>query len=543
MDYGNSEGMTVRKQEEMSMRRKNVYLSAIVAAVLMLQTPILVSADDGTDDQMGSYDRSADDLEEGDWLIDGDVTITDDQWSSTDPENTTGEEGLKSVGAEAGKTTLVNGNVSSSVTYKEDDSPAAVDATDSTVIVNGNVSSENTGAVWVGSNGSVQVNGNASSGQCDGSTVGIGQGGGRVEVSGDVSNTGTGSGIWADSSGATVYVGGSIATQQGVGIGIAADQTAAVEVQGSVDLSSDGEAICTNSGSDVVVGQDVTGTIRIDLDSSGSSGRVVVLGTVRGNGSEASALVLNVGGKKDKESIIDAMPDIVVGKLEGDPLWYADLDDVPQGYEVDPDVMEAIFKEIAYHITVQETVNGSIDVEGAERYDGKWLVAKEGTDLSITVSVNDGYELIGVSGGSASVTRNADGTYTITVPRGGGVDISAIIRAIKKAGGSSPVVAVSSGYEIAQQSFQESIIKQIEKLPATGGTIEIDMKEYISFNKKTLEALAKRPDADVLVTYSWMGKKYRIRIPAGYDMLSLLDANGYCGCLYLNAVFGQELIE
>lgn len=68
------------------------------------------------------------------------------------------------------------------------------------------------------------------------------------------------------------------------------------------------------------------------------------------------------------------------------------------------------------------------------------------------------------------------------------------------------------------------------------------MKDCISFNKKTFEALSKRNDVDIEVVYMWQGKKYRVVIPAGYDILSLLDKNGYCGCLYLNSIFGSTEI-
>lgn len=148
-----------------------------------------------------------------------------------------------------------------------------------------------------------------------------------------------------------------------------------------------------------------------------------------------------------------------------------------------------------------------------------------------------------------SVVKNADGTYTVVVQRGKGIDINAVISAIVKAhqessainSGSSDSVAsviVVPAYAAAQKQFQTAIASQLKTLPA-GGTLTLDMKDCISFNKKTFGILAQRKDVDIQIIYTWKGKKYLVVIPAGYDILSLLDANGYCGCLYLNSVFGS----
>jgi hypothetical protein len=58
-----------------------------------------------------------------------------------------------------------------------------------------------------------------------------------------------------------------------------------------------------------------------------------------------------------------------------------------------------------------------------------------------------------------------------------------------------------------------------------------------------MEEIAARPDTAVSVTYVYKGKKYKTVIPAGYPVLDLLDENGYCGFLYLNLIFGSELVE
>ena len=136
------------------------------------------------------------------------------------------------------------------------------------------------------------------------------------------------------------------------------------------------------------------------------------------------------------------------------------------------------------------------------------------------------------------------------------IDINAVISAIEKAqkdisgsGGnnsnssnsssnSAAAEVVIPAYAVVQKQFQTVIAVQLRALPA-GGTLTLDMKDYISFNRKTFEILSKRKDVDIKIIYTWKGKRYAVVIPAGYDILSLLDANGYCGCLYLNSIFGS----
>ena len=78
---------------------------------------------------------------------------------------------------------------------------------------------------------------------------------------------------------------------------------------------------------------------------------------------------------------------------------------------------------------------------------------------------------------------------------------------------------------------------------APGGNCVVELEDFVSFNRKTLEALAKRPDVSMTVIYKWNGVKYKVTIPAGYNVLDLLNEDGYCGCLYLNAIFGSEVVE
>ena len=54
-----------------------------------------------------------------------------------------------------------------------------------------------------------------------------------------------------------------------------------------------------------------------------------------------------------------------------------------------------------------------------------------------------------------------------------------------------------------------------------------------------MEALAARADLTLEVTFPVNHEKTTVVVPAGYDHMSLLDENGYCGFLYLASVFNK----
>lgn len=528
------------------MRRRKIYLAAILAAVMALQMPVMAFAEGETTAETGGENNAGDDsTDDGpaeNWDINGDVTITDDSSTSTDTDNPTlnetGEDSLKTLGAYGGQTVTVNGDVASSTSVNsatDDDgnqySPVAVETigNGSSLVVNGDVSSANTGAIWADEKGTVKVTGNVTSNAEEEPAIAIGENGGTVNVGGDVT---------ADS-----------------GIGISVDGNGTVKVDGSVSTIGNNPAIMTNNSSSITVGKDVSGDtgIVIEIDNSDGNGKVEVLGTVKSTVDNHSVITIETD-KTDKDELITALPTIIVGGLEGaagspeDYLWISSEEDIDEA--VVGEVYEAVFNQMLYYIAQDKFANASLNVSGADRYANGWT-SKEGNSLTVTIKTADGYEVSSVSG--ASVVRNADGTYTVVVQRGKGIDINAVISAIEKAqkdisgsssnsnsssSNSAAATVVIPAYAAVQKQFQTVIAVQLRALPA-GGTLTLDMKDYISFNRKTFEILSQRKDVDIKIIYTWKGKRYAVVIPAGYDILSLLDANGYCGCLYLNSIFGS----
>lgn len=183
--------------------------------------------------------------------------------------------------------------------------------------------------------------------------------------------------------------------------------------------------------------------------------------------------------------------------------------------------------------------------------------------MTFSVVANDGYEVDSVSAGDEiiPVIKNDNGTYSVTVPRGGGVNISAIFKSIKQDSTPDPkptpepsptpgssimsvteetevVVIPQSWYSTKQQEFQQVV----NTIPQSGVCI-MEADDLISFNRKTFEAFSRRSDITYVIIYKWNGNTYQTVIPAGYPIMDLLNEDGYCGCLYLNSVFGSTLID
>ncbi|MBQ7469054.1 MAG: hypothetical protein IJS76_01425 [Pseudobutyrivibrio sp.] len=85
--------------------------------------------------------------------------------------------------------------------------------------------------------------------------------------------------------------------------------------------------------------------------------------------------------------------------------------------------------------------------------------------------------------------------------------------------------------------YRESVVQNVATAPASGAfNIETDRVSY--FDTNMINAIAARPDIDVNVVFMYNGKKMKVTIPAGYDVKTLLDSNGYCGFLRLMSILG-----
>ena len=401
------------------------------------------------------------------------------------------------------------------------------------------------------SNGEVTVKGNV---EVDGiGSIGIKAAQGEVTVNGNVKASGTKSnsgdetvGISASSS--KVNVKGDV-TSDGKGIHIIKSGTGSssiVEVNGSVTGSS---GVVINNGSDVTVGGDITATggTGLDITLEDATGRGKInLGTLNVTKEGETGVLLDVRKRniQDIDELIQAMPEVNLFEInvkQGDYFGIndgTDRDTIKGTGISKKEAVDKILKQkVNYHLRTENTSNGTISLEHEK--------ATEGTTVKFYVKAVDGYQVKGVSAGKATVIDNGDGSYSIIVPRGGGVNISAIIEAVMKEeqGGQSAASNEKYSASFVKYAAGQKQAQQLIKSVAPGGNCVVELEDFVSFNRKTLEDLAKRPDVSMTVIYKWNGVKYKVTIPAGYNVLDLLNEDGYCGCLYLNAIFGSEVVE
>ena len=456
---------------------------------------------------------------------------------------------------------------------------------DSTVHVKGNVTADGkqdmTGvSVHDGDKSSLIVDGDVTA--TGANSVGINGETGTIKVGGDVS----GREAVITKGKADVTVGGSVS---GTLVGIAAGGNAAVSVKGDVGTKT-GAGMFAEENATVTVDGNVTGGtfygVPEDYEDvypaiiAGTGATVIVKGTVstaEGNGSavaircwdignqkgtliidkakaggEANAIYVDAAPSASQEDILNSLPDIVVGELVAkneDFIWNrydAELYQKNPEDETIGELNEKIYATIRYMIRWNNSEGGSFSVDGTSKY-GEYDVAQENQELGITIQIAEGYELESISGGKAQVLQRPDGTWSVIVPRGGGVNLSAVLKRIikeemKNSAVSNPGASGSEEQTTVQKSsgyaeFQKAVRSQI-KNAAPGAVVEIDGKNWMSFDRSTMEELSKRNDLTVVVRFRYLGKRWRVVVPAGYAVQTLLNQEGYTGFLYLSAVFG-----
>lgn len=364
------------------------------------------------------------------------------------------------VYAEGGSVT-VGGNVSAS-----SDSANGISAEDATVTVKGNVTSNDTG-ISAGAGAyeedyktTVDVKGNVTA---EGNGI-FASGNTTVTVGGDVTSKDGEYGIEGDN-GADIVVGGNITASGDGSVGIELDSGSSATVGGSVKgddgafvidskLHVKGDVISKSGVTVGVYGTDKTTCIiegdvnsddNIILDVSLGSGdeennkdnELAIAGTVK-NGEKTATIYVDVDpSNKDK---VKNSAEIVIGEIED--INKIDVVD----YGTDEKLSDAAKKEFIDNIkyivstntdslngngtiTVTKVGGGSLDKDKSGLYE----VGKATETITIHVATKDGYEVSEVKAGkaTASLVKNADGTYSVTIPAGGGVNIEALIKAIE----------------------------------------------------------------------------------------------------------------
>lgn len=446
------------------MKKHLTKLTAMtMAAAMIAATPAMAevstsgtgieTADDDADVSNGSSSEDQDSSEDDN--TSSGIEASGDEVHETGDVNTSGTSS-PGISADDNSTVTVDGNVTGGVN--------GIEATDSTVSVGGNVTAEN-GSGVTADNSTVSVKGDVNSTEsgvvADSSTVDVGgklnsnstgiiANDSTVTVKGDV--TSRDAGIVADNG--NIEVGGNV-TAGNESVGIDASNSSNIIVNGDVIggdgayadgsnvtikgsvTAKDGIGVCI-TGTDkttMVVDGDVTAKdAAIDVaDSENADSELVIAGKVSGeNGATVKVSIDDTTGK------VNTLPEIVVGEItDFDKI---SVKDYYTDKEVPADVKKEVLDNIKYIVSTNDTsmngkgtisiskVNGAaLDKDGLGLFD----VAKAFETITVHIDVQSGYEVSEVRAGKASLTRNADGTYSVTVPAGGGVNIEALVRAIE----------------------------------------------------------------------------------------------------------------
>lgn len=93
-------------------------------------------------------------------------------------------------------------------------------------------------------------------------------------------------------------------------------------------------------------------------------------------------------------------------------------------------------------------------------------------------------------------------------------------------------------YEEVSNSAYSAFLKETADaiVNAQQKEVVIDTRIWVSFDKSVFEAIKSRPDVTVTVNYYFEGQPYTLQIPAGTNVDTLMDENGFGGFRYIDKV-------
>lgn len=94
--------------------------------------------------------------------------------------------------------------------------------------------------------------------------------------------------------------------------------------------------------------------------------------------------------------------------------------------------------------------------------------------------------------------------------------------------GCGDIAAYKSVDNSAYALFLKDAAEKITKASANA-TVKIDTDKWLSLDKAVADAFDARKDVTLKITYTQKGERKALEIPAGTDLSSLLDENGYIG--------------
>lgn len=91
-------------------------------------------------------------------------------------------------------------------------------------------------------------------------------------------------------------------------------------------------------------------------------------------------------------------------------------------------------------------------------------------------------------------------------------------------------------------AYEAAIIAEINAMPASGGVVSVPNLAQTGLSASVVGALVTKDDAPITLTYTVDGITYMLVIPAGFNLLTLLNAYGGIDFAKLIAVFGASIV-
>lgn len=485
--------------------------------------------------------------------IDG-IVITPEEGKSVEiNENAIIDGDVNSQEPDKAAVVVTNGAVASTVIYEDENG----EVSDTRVNVNGTIA-----GIDASEGSIVAVNGSVNA---------SGSNGGDDKSAGDVNGSHR-----------------NIVTQ---GSGIVTDGTATVFVNGDVTGLTEGLLINPVPGGEggMILVNGTLGSVNdsITVNSPG------VIGIVYHSGNEGNSFA-DEGDKKAKaDAIIKSVPDMYAYEYKNQAFSVTyNVGDNNEASEIYKEyVQKALNDKVNYIIKVDEGSADFVTITGYNQtmMDTYGLITM-GTRQALTIAAKEGYEI--ESGSTFNATLNEDGTYTLKINGyHGGITIKAVMKKISAPVAARPVsqeqqtgsesgnqpreeeegtfifatftitdsnlpevlgasrdggeldsavtpvqvIKVKAGALTAKQ-YKNAFIESVKNAPKNA-IVRLETSAPSCIDKMMMEALAQRPDVTLQVVFPLEGELREVTVPAGYDVMSLIDENGYCGFLYLNAVF------
>lgn len=218
-----------------------------------------------------------------------------------------------------------------------------------------------------------------------------------------------------------------------------------ITVGGDVTATSDsyglGIQIADNDKKlNITVEGDITGsTNAIRVDKNTGDAKIVSGGTIS---SKDGAAIVVVKLTDDQKA-----PEVTAWKIESgaEQLVSAKVPDDSGkggGLKEDTEYAKTVQSAINYIIKADATENGSTSSNGKIVLKGTsgtvtvgdktYDTAHQDETITINVETAKGYKSTVQNNGAGTLTKNADGTYTLTIPAGGGVDLKAVLEKIEE---------------------------------------------------------------------------------------------------------------